>query len=153
VQQQLKVSWLALVVVLGCGRSLPYQGRTVAELEQMLADPAPTVRVQGAYGLSLLGPAAAPAVPALVQALQSPDALLRMQAALALGRIGLPARDAVPHLVNALSDPEWTVRRQAALALREIGPEEGATGDALRRLQRDDPNGQVRKAAQQALAR
>ena len=142
---------LILALAAGCGHKPPYEGRSGAELRRMLADANPAVRVQGAQGLSLHGAEARPAVPELTQALQSPDALLRAQSALALGAIGPDARDAVPALTTALADPEWSVRRQAALALGRIGPDARAAAPALRRLQREDPNGLVRKAAEQAL--
>jgi HEAT repeat protein len=120
-------------------------------LEKMLADPSQAVRVQGAHGLSLHGAEARPAVPALAQALQASDGLLRMQAALALEKIGPGAREAVPQLIVALDDLEWSVRRQAALALGQIGTDARSAVPALRRLQRGDPNGLVRKAVEQAL--
>jgi HEAT repeat protein len=147
------VRLLLLVFVLGqgCSHRPPYEGRSVAELEKMLADPSQAVRVQGAHGLSLHGAEARPAVPALAQALQSSDGLLRMQAALALEKIGPGAREAVPQLIVALNDPEWSVRRQAAQALGQIGPDAGSAVPALRRLQTGDPNGLVRKAVEQAL--
>jgi HEAT repeat protein len=142
---------LLFVVGSGCGHKPPYEGRSVAELEKMLADPSLAVRVQGAQGLSLHGAEAGPAVPALAQALQSSDGLLRMQAALALEKIGLGAREAVTPLIVALDDPEWSVRRQAALALGQIGADARSALPALHRLQRSDPNGLVRKAVEQAL--
>jgi HEAT repeat protein len=143
---------LLLVLAAGCGRK-PYEGRSVAELEQMLGDDRPAVRVQGAYGLGLHGPEAAPAVPALGRALQAPDLLLRTQAAVALGQIGPDARAAVPQLEAALGDAEWTVRRQAALSLGQIGPDARAALPALSRLQSHDPNGLVRKAAREAVSK
>jgi HEAT repeat protein len=142
---------LGFVPALGCSHKPPYEGRSVAELEKMLADPNPTVRVQGAHGLSLHGAEARPAVPALAQALQSSDGLLRMQAALALEKIGPDARAAVPQLTIALNDSEWSVRRQVVLALGQIGPDAHPALPALRRLQNGDPNGLVRKAVEQAL--
>ncbi len=145
--------WLALgfALAVGCSHRPPYEGRSVAELEKMLANPVAAVRVQGAYGLGLRGADARAAAPALAQALQSPDILLRTQAALALGKIGPDARDAVPQLIDALSDSEWSVRRQTAAALGQIGPDARSAVPALRRLQHDDPSGLVRKAAEEAL--
>ena len=145
--------WLAaiLLIAVGCGHKPPYEGRSVAELQKMLDDPNPTVRVQGAQGLSLHGPEARPAVPALIKTLQSSDPLLRMQSALALGAVGPDAREAVPALTTALDDPEWSVRRQAAVALGQIGPDARPAAPTLHRMQQSDPNGLVRKAVEQAL--
>src|SRR5919204_4327625 len=110
---------LLTAVLPGCGRSPPYEGKTVTQLERMLHDPSPRAQAQGAYGLSLKGPEALPAAPALADLLDSPDPLVRQHAALALGKIGPEAHAAVPALTKALGDPEWTVRRHAALALGE----------------------------------
>src|SRR5215213_6869234 len=98
------------------------EGKSVDELRTMLADANPEVQARGAFGLSLHGPAASPAVPDLIDALKRPDALVRQNAALALGAVGPGAERAVPGLTEALGDAEWAVRRQAALALGEIGP-------------------------------
>ena len=143
--------WLAAVLALGCAHKPPYEGRSVAELERMLDDSNPTVRVQGAQGLSEHGAEARPAVPALAKALQSSDALLRQHAALALGAIGPDARDAVPALTTSLDDPEWSIRRQAVLALGQIGSAARSAVDALHRLRAGDPNSLVRRAVEQAL--
>src|SRR5579884_2228610 len=110
-----------LVVLAGCGgRSLPHEGKNVAELERMLHDADPNVQSQGALGLSLLGPEAKSAVPSLVPLLRSPHPLVRQNAALALCKIGPEAREAVPALIETLQDKKWPVRRQAAAALAEM---------------------------------
>jgi HEAT repeat protein len=120
----------------------------------MLEDTKPEVQVQGAIGLSLHGPGAAPAVPRLVELLESQNGLVRQNAALALCKIGPEAEGAVPALRKRLSDPEWAVRRMAAMALGEIG---GASAKAARpdleKLKRGDSQNLVRKAAAQALER
>jgi HEAT repeat protein len=139
-----------LLLSIGCSRKPPYEGRSVAELERMLADPKPSVQAQGAFGLGLLGEKAKPAVPALVRALGSPDTLVRQQAALSLGQIG--DAEAVPALATALRDKEWTIRRQAAVALGSIGPPAREAEAALRKCERD-AHAPVRKAATEALAR
>jgi len=126
-----------LLVLLGCGRKPPYEGRSVSELERMLDDPSPTVQVQGAYGLGLHGVEARPAIPTLIRALGSSRVLVRQQAAIALGQIGAADGEAVPALTAALRDPEWAVRRQAAVALGQIGPPARAAETDLRRCQRD----------------
>ena len=132
-----------------CSRKPPYEGRSVPELERMLADPNPAVQVQGAFGLSLKGAEAQPAIPALVRALASPHALVRQQSCVALGKIGPLAQEAAPALITALADPEWVVRRQAAVALGQIGPL-SAVKAPLEKCQ-GDINSQVRKAAMDAL--
>ena len=98
-----------------------YQGRSVSELERMLADPKPAVQAQGEYGLGLQGEKARPAVPALARALTAETPLVRQQAATALGKIGPAAAEAISALVTALDDAEWSVRRQAAVALSSMG--------------------------------
>jgi HEAT repeat protein len=142
-----------VVLVAGCSSKPPHQGRSVAQLERMLADPDPRTQVQGAYGLGVLGSEAAPAVPALAQALKSPDPLVRQQAATALGEIGPGAARATPDLATALSDPEWAVRRQAAVSIGNIGPPAKAVAEAgLTRCLQDSHN-LVRKAAKESLTR
>jgi HEAT repeat protein len=147
----LAVALLLSLLVAGCGKKPPYEGRSVAELERMLDDPDPQVQAQGAFGLGRHGAEAAPAVPALARSLRSPEVLVRQQAALALGEIGA-AGEAVPALAGALSDSEWSVRRQAAVALGQIGPAAVAAEPDLRRCRRD-PHTLVRKAAEEAIAR
>ncbi len=41
---------LLVLAAVGCAHKPPYEGRTVAELERMLDDPKPAVRVQGRRG-------------------------------------------------------------------------------------------------------
>src|SRR5438132_8201951 len=89
---------------LACRTKPPYEGKSRAELIRMLQDADPKVQAQGAFGLSLLGTEARPAVAALASKLRSPDSLVRQNAALALGKIGPDAAEAVPALVAALHD-------------------------------------------------
>ena len=146
------MAWaLVTGLLVGCASKPPHQGKSVEELERMLADPNPRVQVQGAYGLAALGTGAAPAVPTLTRALKAEDALVRQQVAVALGEIGPEAGSAAPNLVVALSDSEWQVRRQAAVALGQIGPTaRQAANDALTRCLRDSHH-LVRRAATEAL--
>jgi HEAT repeat protein len=141
---------LCLLAVGGCRCKAPYEDKTAAELEAMLHSAEPTVQMQGAFGLSRLGPEARAAVPALIEALKGKDTLVRAHAALALGRIGPQASPAVPVLTELLGDPEWTVRRQAALALGRIGSEARMAIPGLEKLGHD-PDQLVRQAAQEAL--
>src|SRR5262249_24324659 len=94
--RRVRLAVLLLLALVGCRGQAPYEGKSAAELEQMLREPDPIAQVQGAYGLSQLGPEARAAVPTLTEALKSDNALVRQNAALALGRIGPDARDAVP---------------------------------------------------------
>jgi len=144
------VSLVLVLFAVGCGGK-PYEGRNVSELERMLASPDPKVQVQGAFGLSLHGADAQPAIPALVQALKSEHVLLRQHACLALGKIGAHDAPATAALVATLNDPEWTVRRQAAVAIGQIRPPLDTVAEALARCERDT-NAQVRKAARDVLA-
>jgi hypothetical protein len=141
---------VAVIAILGgCGRK-PYEGKTVAELRQMLRDPSPAVQAQGAFGLSRMGPAAKDAASDLIDSLKK-DPFVRQNAALALGAIGPEAAsDSVPALVELLHDSEWTVRRQAAAALGELGP---AARDAVPELKKltADKDSLVRKAAAAAV--
>ena len=116
------LSLSVVVLVVGCrARSLPHEGKSVAQLERMLRDPSARVQAQGALGLSLKGPEALPAVPALIGLLDSPDALVRQHAALALGKIGPAAKAALPELKAALKDDDERVRQAAQDALEEVG--------------------------------
>src|SRR5262245_5850073 len=93
---------LCALLAPGCRGKAPYEGKSAADLERMLGDPDPKVQVQGAVGLSRLGPEARPAVKALTEALKNPQPLVRQNAALALAQIGPEAADAVPALTTAL---------------------------------------------------
>src|SRR5947209_15129616 len=84
-------AWLACAA--GCQSKPPFEGKSAAELEQMLRGPDPVAQAQGALCLSLLGPAACATVRALTEALKTPEAVGRQNAALALGDVG-PAADA-----------------------------------------------------------
>jgi HEAT repeat protein len=140
---------LSATVLGGCGGK-PYEGKSLAELQQMLRDPSPTVQAQGAFGLSRMGPAAKNAVPALIECLKK-DPLVRQNAALALGAIGPEAAsECVPALVELLHDSEWTVRRQATAALGELGPSAADALPELKKLSRDKDS-LVRKAAAEAI--
>jgi hypothetical protein len=142
---------LAACLAASCRGKAPYEGKSVAALEEMLRSSDPTTQVQGAYGLGVKGAEARPAVPTLIETLHSPHVLVRQNAALALGKIGPTAGEAVPALTETLGDKDWTVRRQAALALGQIGP---AARPAVARLQklRGDRQPFVRRAAEEALA-
>ncbi len=93
----------------------------VPRLAEGLRDPDPDVRVSAARGIGQVGPTAAEALPALVRALRDGEPRVRFDAAVALGRVGAVARDAVPALTRALTDPAGEVRVGAALGLAGMG--------------------------------
>ncbi len=124
-----------------------WQGRTLAQWEADLREPAPRARTAAVAALGFFG---APAVPALAGALRDADAQVRVGAARALGQIGPGARDAVTALVQALRDGEARVRFDAAVALGRIGPAAGDAVPALGALLRD-PAGEVRVGAAMGL--
>jgi len=99
-----------------------YGAAAVPALTLALRDPDPQVRVSAARGLGQVGPDAAEAVTALGQGLRDSEPRVRFDAAVALGRLGPAARDAVPALGRALSDPAGEVRVGAALGLAGMGP-------------------------------
>jgi HEAT repeat protein len=144
------ISGALLCLVSACGRKAPHEGKSVAELEAMLAGDDPTLQAQGAHGLALLGAEARSAVPALAKTLKSKGTLARQTAARALGEIGPAAAAAAPALIEALGDPEWQVRRQAATALGQIGTAARSATPALSKL-RHDAQALVRSAAEEAL--
>lgn len=87
------------------------------------------LRVQVAYTLGQIGPAAAPATEALAKLVADEDMNLATEAALALGRIGPAAKAAVPALCAALQK-EGTNAHAIILALGDIGPD-AATAEPL----------------------
>jgi hypothetical protein len=72
------------------------------------------LRLASARALGVLGPVAAPAVPALARALREPGMFLRGEASKSLGLIG---SNAVPELVRASGEKDVDVRRAAVRAL------------------------------------
>ena len=148
-----RIATLVLIATLtGCGGGAPYEGKSVQELQAMLADPSSSVQAQGAHGLALKGPEARTAVPALIGVLQRGEPIAQEQAALALGKIGPEAKEAIPALTEALKTSAWTVQRQAALALAAHGSQAKSAVPALEKL-RDSPNRPVRDAVVEALKR
>ena len=143
----------ALVLVLvGCAGKPAHQGRSLAQLQRMLADPDPRIQSQGAHGLGLLGEEAAPAVAALAKALKAADPRVREEAARALGEIGPEAATAAAELAALLTDHELEVRYTAVKSLGLIGPEaRHAAEEGLKKSLRDS-NQRVRRAAQESLA-
>jgi HEAT repeat protein len=137
------------LVLCACSRQLPYEGKSLADLKDMLASADPVVQAQGAYGLSLDSAKAREAVPELTDALASKDSNVREWSAKALGSVGPDASMAVPALIKALRDKSWPVQRQAAMALGKMGPRAWKALPALDEL-RESPDKLVRQAAEKA---
>lgn len=109
-------------------------GLAVPALVEKLADPA--FRSSVTEILSVIGPAAKPAVAALVKALDDGDPQSRGDAAVALAAIGADAVEAAPSLLKILADEAGDdgLRYAAAYALGRIGPGAAAAEPVLRRL-------------------
>ena len=106
----------------------------VAALRAKLADPA--LRLNVIEILSVMGPAAKPALGDLVTALGDADPLCRGDAAVAIAALGADAAEAVSPLQKMLADASATEgeRYAAAYALGRIGPAAAAAAPVLREL-------------------
>lgn len=109
-------SWLGQWVTTAQGR-LPHRV-WVRAMQVTRARNALERRWQAAVALSVLGPAAAPALPALVRALEDPEPRVATTAAEALFLIGAPAW---PGLVGALRSTNEHTFNVAGHALRRAG--------------------------------
>jgi HEAT repeat protein len=129
-------------------------GRTLADWQRDLRDPAVEVRVRAAQALVAFDRRAVPVLtgalgdreyrvrasaadalvkmpssyvaPGMIQALRNADPGVRANAAIVLGALGPAAKHAVPALASALKDPNLRVRELA--------------GEALKRIVSPDPN-------------
>ena len=106
------------------------------------------------YAIGNIGPAAGgESVPLLIELLLSRRRDMKVPAAYTLGRLGPLAEDAVGALIFMLQEDSAKIRYHTAEALGNIGP---AAADALLKLGEiasTDRNGEVRKAAEEAIAR
>jgi HEAT repeat protein len=133
--------------------SATWEGKTVAQWADALADEDVRVRWYAAYALGQLGPQAVAAVPALMTRLklredQPEQEYVRGGAAWALGRIG--SDQAVPLLIETLASKHVSVRRNAPLALGRLGKASVGAVDKLLELLRD-PDATVRVNSAVAL--
>ena len=119
-----------------------------------LADPDPQVRDVAAWTLGTMGRAAASQAPALAALLNDAEGGPRASALWALVRMGPDAKPALAGLLPLLRerpDPGANYERKMAVdVLRAIGPDAAEAVLALIALLQD-PDGQVRFAAAQAL--
>lgn len=106
------------------------------------------LRVGAADALWLLGPLAAPALPALIDAAREDWSPMRIAAITTIGQIGPQSEIAIPMLVDViLFDEAGEVREAAADAMGKIG---SPAWPALRQLQQD-PEVDVRQYVMRAV--
>jgi len=123
----------------------------VPHLRALIDDPA--VAAKAIYLLSLLP--SAESLGGIAVAARSADDSVRVAAAAALGNItSLPAFDADPAQAEGtvrrlLTDPDPGVRKVALRSARAVGPQ--AVRAALERMASEDPDSQLRRAAQDTL--
>lgn len=91
----------------------------VPALAAMISDDNPHVAVQSLYVLSLIGPAA---VPAVHRAMSCETPYIRAIAIGSLKRFGTNAAEAIPDVLKALSDENINVRQSATDALVTLYP-------------------------------
>lgn len=84
------------------------------------------LRVEAAYTLGQIGPAAAPATDALAKLVADENLHVATEAILALGRIGPAAKSAVPALCTAFENEGEKNTHAIIFALGNIGPEAAA---------------------------
>ena len=122
-------------------------GPLTGKLVGLLKDSDEVVRVSALQSISMLGSAAADAVPALIPLLDNAD--MAIDTADALGRIGAAARPALPRLAVMLSSDQPAMRRAALRGMAQIGGpgarpgggvhgEGNARGDGGGGIQHDD---------------
>jgi HEAT repeat protein len=118
-----------------------------AVLEGLVAgidDPDVEVRRATVGVLELMGPDAAPAIPALVRATGDRDRFVRWVAGRALGRMRATEEPSILALAGLLSDPDLDVRQVGAMAIARIGPPARAATPALARaVERGDPDARI----------
>jgi len=128
------------------GLSLPRKVRS--KVAGQIKPPVAAVRrAAAARALAVIGPAAAPAVPALSKAIRDAEPQVSLDAACALGQIG---EASVPELIRALADNHGSVRHMAAFSLGVIGPAAAPAIPALIELL-PDKEPYVRNASANAL--
>jgi HEAT repeat protein len=148
-------------------QNLPWIGGEADEilgpLTAALKDPDPDVQSGAAYGLRILGPKAAAAVPAiraLLAAIGNGQRPARVYAGFdcrvnlieALGAIGNASIPAIPDIIPALENSQAEIRDTAAKVLATFGKDAVAAIPALQKLSQDsDPK--VRETAAAALKR
>ncbi len=125
--------------------------RATAALAYALRDADDYVRETAARALEGLMWGAVDALAPLEQALRDQRVAVRRDAARLMATIGPEALDALESLKAALRDPDPGVRRDAVSTLPHFGPKGVTAGPDVERLLKEDPDGQVRMWAANAL--
>jgi HEAT repeat protein len=111
-------------------------------------------RLAALDALEVMGPTAAPALPALIRVLGDPNQFIRWQAVRTLGRIGYTENPTVvPALARLLGDPDLDVRLASCVALAEYGPAARAAIPALIQAIRGPTDTELKVAAMSTLQR
>lgn len=105
----------------------------------------------GAALVKTSGPKAKAWLPEMTKRLTGGEAYSRSYAAAAIGEMGNKASSAIPELLGAMKDPAPIVRLAAATAIGKTGVKTPAVRAALGAAEAGDPDGEVRRAAAEAL--
>lgn len=120
-------------------------------LAEVLASPRPEARIGATVALREMGSRGRGALDRLIEALADPEPWVRRLAIEAIGNMGAEAEPAVPALAGLLEHAEVSVRNRAAAALARIGPAAQAAAAALERVEKNDTDAAIRRAAGVAL--
>ncbi len=114
----------------------------------------PSLVASAVYAIGNIGPdAGGEVVPLLKELLAGRRYDMKAPAAYTLGRLGPLSKDAVGTLIFLLLENSAKVRYNVATALGLIGPDASSALPRLREIASTDPNGEVRIAAEEAIAK
>ena len=119
----------------------------------LLQDPNRDVRNSAAQALGFMNKAklAEALVPELISQLKDADPQARISAIDTLASLRAVGESAIPQILILLKDPVPSVRINAAYAAGLLGASVAGVSDHLERMQKDDPDPEVRKAVSEAL--
>jgi len=118
---------------------------------RLLEDEYAGARHAAAAALGRIGAPAATETDALLRAVEDESEAVRGIALLSLRKLAVATPDAVPALARMLSHPDARVRTMTAIALRKIGPDADAALGRLGAAAANDPDPNVRAAAEAAM--
>jgi len=145
-------SRLAVACVKALRRIKPDTDKVIPALAEILGKGNRELQSETVSYLGEIGPKAAPAVSLLADMLGNPTFdFTHEKIAYFLGQIGPAAKDAVPALIETLDSNDDGLRWNAATSLGLIGFPGDDVLNALQKTADNDPNNEVRKAAQDAI--